>query len=485
MQWLRHGGAWAGVLGALVAVTHTAHADPGSTASLRARPELEPNYLRPALEIALGLGAATAWYVLDDRNVLDWDHPSIEQRFNGDAWRFDNNRFSLNYIWHPLAGAGMYVLARGNQLGVGTSFAYLFVGSTLWEYVVEFNEKVSINDMIVTPLAGFAVGEFFHKLARLASDAPEGERSPAFSWTAGFPVHAHRRWDGLAWRAPRVEIWRDLSVRYGLELTPMAHRAPRATHALGFGGQLVSLPGFRGPRELRTWFGAAEFAAFSLTVEAGSGGFGAVGEAETWVAGYHQQTAQGASASRWTSALAAAYTYQNTRSFGFRDLQGLVQFPRAVTALAFERRGLELETVLRAHPSFGSMNSLAYPAWREQHARARTKTVLERESYFYGLGFGASAEGQLTLGRLELGGRAGVEHLTSLQGLDRTQEVLSADPRLRETEFHFNLSGKLRASARGPTLGVIWERRSRRSRMGTIETRDAGTRYTLELSLPL
>lgn len=158
-SWKRAGGRTLRVA-CLLAISVTAKATAATT-----EPEERPHYMRPALEIGAGLAAASAWYVLDRRNVFDWDRPSARQRFNGEAWRFDNNPFPINFIWHPLSGSGMYALARGNRLGVWSSFVYVLAGSSVWEFAIEFNEKVSISDLIATPGAGLVIGEFAHKLA--------------------------------------------------------------------------------------------------------------------------------------------------------------------------------------------------------------------------------------------------------------------------------------------------------------------------------
>ena len=46
--------------------------------------------------------------------------------------------------------------------------------STIWEYVLEWREKASINDLIVTPIAGIAMGERFYRLIDYVGSAPPG-----------------------------------------------------------------------------------------------------------------------------------------------------------------------------------------------------------------------------------------------------------------------------------------------------------------------
>lgn len=457
--------------------------------------EPPPNHVRTALEIVGGLGAATLWYVIDDRNVLDWDRPSFEQRLNGEAWRFDSNTFALNYVWHPLAGAGMYVLARGNRLGMWPSFAHSLAGSTLWEYVVEFNEKVSINDMVITPLAGLAVGEFFHKLAVFTSDrAASGAGSRALAWSLGLSVHGHRRLDGFVPRAP-TKLWHDLAFRYGFGVVrgPRPERRETSAHWLGFHGRFVSLPGYLQPQAQATWFGNGEFASFDLSLSLGRDGIGGSATAETLIAGYHRQivsSGRGDTTARdgvlaSTTALAAGYTYRSTRALGYDDRQGLLHFPAIVSELVARRGPVAGFVGLRARPSVGSMSVPAYSAYRRVMPEGRTKTVLERERYFYGWGFGGEVDARLRLGPVEVAGRLGGLWLRSIEGLDRAQERVMLDVDGDERDWHYTLSGTVRPPALNLELGLVLERRFRASRLDHVETRVQGERWLFELTLPM
>ena len=80
------------------------------------------------------LAGGTTWYWLDDRNIVDWDFDSWEQRFSEEAYRFDNNEFPINFIGHALNGAAFYGLSRSNRMDVLSSFLYGAVTSFVWEF---------------------------------------------------------------------------------------------------------------------------------------------------------------------------------------------------------------------------------------------------------------------------------------------------------------------------------------------------------------
>jgi hypothetical protein len=107
-----------------------------------------------------------------NRQVGDWDFPSLKQRLTFEAWRFDNNPFPINFAWHAYDGSQYHLFARSNDLGLLASMGYGIGTSLAWEFGVEFREKVSINDVIVTTGAGTAIGEAVHWLGRYLESAP-------------------------------------------------------------------------------------------------------------------------------------------------------------------------------------------------------------------------------------------------------------------------------------------------------------------------
>jgi hypothetical protein len=79
----------------------------------------------------------------------------------------DDDRFDTNALSHPQAGMVYYQIARGNGLGFGSSYVATFLSSAFWEYLVEYVEVPSLNDLVMTPVAGVVVGESSFRLGRL------------------------------------------------------------------------------------------------------------------------------------------------------------------------------------------------------------------------------------------------------------------------------------------------------------------------------
>lgn len=79
----------------------------------------------------------------------------------------DNDKFYINYILHPYWGATYYTRARERGLGEGASFAYSTAISAMYEFGVEsFFERPSLQDLIVTPVAGSLLGAYLFEPLR-------------------------------------------------------------------------------------------------------------------------------------------------------------------------------------------------------------------------------------------------------------------------------------------------------------------------------
>jgi len=78
----------------------------------------------------------------------------------GPVW--DRDSFAVNYIGHPYFGGVYYQVARKSGYRQWDSFLYAaFMSTFYWEYGIEaFAEKPSLQDIVVTPVLGWAYGEW-------------------------------------------------------------------------------------------------------------------------------------------------------------------------------------------------------------------------------------------------------------------------------------------------------------------------------------
>ena len=109
---------------------------------------------------------ATSWNRAELQDVplhRRWHKHVIKK---GPEW--DHDKFYFNYILHPYAGAVYFMAARSCGFNVWESFFYCSLISNVgWEFGIEaFMERPSYQDMLVTPIVGSLIGEWFYKLKR-------------------------------------------------------------------------------------------------------------------------------------------------------------------------------------------------------------------------------------------------------------------------------------------------------------------------------
>lgn len=156
----------------------------------RGSPSVEPDSHGLKRDTAYFLGyqvAIVGALYLMPESVTNWDKDDLQNGDLLDQWwdhvthpQWDTDDWALNYIGHPYWGATYYVRGRERGLDKGRALAYSALLSGLYEYTLEaFAEPVSIQDLIVTPVLGSLVGEFWFQPVRERIRAKPG----ALSWS--------------------------------------------------------------------------------------------------------------------------------------------------------------------------------------------------------------------------------------------------------------------------------------------------------------
>jgi hypothetical protein len=423
---------------------------------------LESHHGRSLLEMGggLALGAVLYWLMMD-RNVADWDNPTPQERFDGTAWRLDNNSLGVNFIAHPLFGGAAYSFARANHHRPLGAFGYSFLTSFLWEFVLEFKEKVSVNDVIVTPGTGVPIGEFFHKLGLyLDTAARPNTLTHVARWSLGTGVARDRALDG---RPPPLvtardelgltrAIWHEFELDYAVAFARSPTVSEYVRHQTAARGKLVTLPGYLRPGNHGRGFYGAEISEFAIGAEGSRHGAGMTISADTLIAGYHSQRIAGAHfAPRGHAATlgaSVAYFYLKSKANDFAEYREAVAQPdpdlahhkpkSAEQFSAFHLPGpafdwhllapsVALRLSIRAHPDFVGFGAPAFYDWAAANLDEKGKHILHRQGYFYGWGASATMHGSLRIGPVRLAGTAFYGRYWSQDGLDRHIERVTVD----------------------------------------------------------
>jgi hypothetical protein len=126
--------------------------------------------------------AAIAVLYVAPESVSGWDSEQ-KQNYSFSKWRNnvsnpvrDEDRWWINYVTHPYWGGAYYIQARERGLDRTQAFWYSALLSTLFEYGAEaLAEPVSIQDLVVTPVVGFLVGEYLFSPVRERIRAKPGK----------------------------------------------------------------------------------------------------------------------------------------------------------------------------------------------------------------------------------------------------------------------------------------------------------------------
>ncbi len=410
------------------------------------------HYIRYTIEMAVLLGSGTAWYWIDrERQVADWDFPSVSDRLTFKAWRFDNNQFGINFLGHPINGVGFHTLARSNNFSMLGAVGAGFATSMVWEFALEFREKISINDVLVTTGAGVSIGEFLHWLGRYVNSAPGGGRTghKIAAWMFGVQQALHNRidrekpppdgqpTDSLGFSP---HIWHRFQLSSGYSLaTNASNDNPTDKNVGGYRldlkGKLAAIPGYLRPGRFHRWFSDGNVTELSIAATVGEGD-GMDISSETILFGVHHQHIPAPSMSigeAVTLGAAIGYQYRDETFGQFRDRLGILHFPGPAIDLHLVGSSWHLRVASRLHADFAGVNAPLFRQWREANPDTRTKEIVQREGYYYGLGLSTRLNAELTFPWVELGGSVFHGRYRSKQGLDKDQEELTTDIKLSDT----------------------------------------------------
>jgi hypothetical protein len=421
-----------------------------------ARPPEHP-YLRVLLGEFAFLALQSAWY---------WGHQAPSESeipFTYSTWQtkvfsdryftFDRDRFNTNAIGHPLAGTIYYQIARGNGLGVGASFLTTVAASTLWKYFGEPNQKLSINDLIVTPAAGWVIGEATYRLGRLFADGEPNLvnclGAAIFSPVAALndaPVcHGKRGGDAFDERGFSRRIWHRLSFELGAARTSFDHGPgdDRDETTFGLAARITTHALYRQPGWGTSTARPGQWtdlgARWLTDGRSISGGFL---HADSLVLGRYWRAyddAIGPSAEPdghgLLLGLGSSFDYDARSLPSLWDRTLAVGLLGPMVELSARHGRLAVRVTLAASYGFAQVTSLAYAAAAPTFANVITKSVLKDQGYYYGQGlltFG-ELEAELADFRLTLDGRS--QSFWSIDFRDDQQDKVENNFTLRDTRL--------------------------------------------------
>ncbi len=401
-----------------------------------------PVYPRLALlETALALGGGIAWYNTDSHfNAKDWDYNWNWSNWNKrlityEAVRLDDNAFGINAIIHPLAGTGIYLIARGNRLGPLTSFLFATAESAIWEWVVEYREVVSINDMIFTPIAAIGIGE---PMVRVSSLLRAGYPGPIKEVLATIlnPIDAVNGWFEGRHSTPLGPtdanglplLYRHrLEAGAGVGYTDFGAAGSRNELEVGGDAFVDATPTLGEPGRRAGWVGpgALNWLAASLTGSdwqiVGARIFSEVALAGWLIRQTHEVAYdQPISSHSLFLGIGTGFEYASRwRPASGQDQLGIVRLPGALADWGLRRGKLDIHLVGDLFYDFAMAHALALAGYVSANGPGAISSVLAGHGYYYAQGVSTSLRLVLEYDRLEAGASLTEDDFWSIRARQR------------------------------------------------------------------
>lgn len=433
------------------------------------------NWRRAMLELGGFLAYSTVRYWLEYHTwVEDWQYElTCEDQYRRflttEAIRFDSNAFAVNWT-HVMGGALYYELARTNHLTWAESLLAAFGGSLFYEYVSEWREVISVNDMILTASGGYSVGEPWFQL----SDYFHRQRSPVLKFL-GFmnPFLKFNKWLDRKNPASKVSPdpgWHDFVLSAGWRRSSGAGRDALDTGFIGLETQIILTPEYGRTGTLRKTLRDTSLSELSLDVALGQRRPGdehlRTGLDEeinfftrvVGLASFRQKIDELGRGYALSIGLGSALTYVRKRPTLYDSRNTLVRLdPPPATPTDFRdkmtvahlvgpvvdwtrfSRGLKIRAVADAYLDFAMMNAYAFNAFSAVYPIDGMKSTLTYYGYHYA--FGATVSGRVDLDwrGFWLRGLVSGHVWDSVEGLDRFQADLLDDGNVVDTRTRYFL----------------------------------------------
>jgi len=149
---------------------------------------------------------------------LKWDKESWKRKLvTFDGVVFDTGNWNSNAFRHSVFGSISYQIGRANGYSPFAATLIDFTTAVIWEYVVEYRELVSLNDLMVNTISGFMIGEPLYQLGRLGDHKDVSWARRAVAAVAS-PVHTAHVIAGYPGWKRDIRPWTDFEVSMGANL---------------------------------------------------------------------------------------------------------------------------------------------------------------------------------------------------------------------------------------------------------------------------
>jgi hypothetical protein len=470
-----------------------------------------PRHLgRAVLETAAVLTGGLVWYWRDlDFNTRDWDlrwdRESWKRKLTSlDAVRFDQNLFQTNAVSHARAGVAHYQILRGNGYGAGASTLGTLATSAIWEYLIEFKELISLNDLVVNTVSGFGIGEPFYQLGEfflrsspsLFSRGMATGLSPIASVNDWVDGRNRSRGSARGWGFPR-DAWHRFELTGGFATRTFDRDTDRNEMGLGLAAELVNLPQYLRPGTLDTWTRPGAFTAVEAQLELSDRrNAGGSFRSRATMAGHYAQRYQrhaDGEVNGWSRllALGSSFEYEEVERPVDQDYLAVMNVLGPVAELSGAAGGVQVRWLNEVYGNFALVKSLGMegrmpvlqgPIYHPADSGGTIPGVLGARGYYYALGLSAATRLVLEYSGWDAGVEWRGNRFTSISGFDRFQEEIRSEIHLADRRAALRTHLGVQPWATGPRLQAVLDWRWRDGRAGELAVEHLDRRFTVAMS---
>ncbi len=379
-------------------------------------------YLRTAVQVTSLLGFGLFIYY---RNIAsmkeDHDYTSFWSTFGkkirGEAAKEDDNNTGAN-VGHAFAGWLYFGAARNNGLNFIESTLVTVAASAAWEYVLEYKEIMSINDMIFTSWTGAVIGEVFYQMARALQNKSSSFPSRIMAGALNPMGVVNDKWNSwMGYESRRVRVgdldttqWSkfELSVVGGVQTFDKESKSK--AFGLSFKGEVVNIPGYGKPGEdIRL---VLETPIAEMELETTRGPFGTEDfklVAQAVLAAYYNKNIQGegsnlngyefliglSSGFEWDQKRAGLLSFEESQSPG-KDFWARGHILGTTVRAVGYYHGLRFELEMKVHGDYVMVSSYALEQFEATRGnRDGLLSVMKKRGYYYGTGWSRQLRAQV------------------------------------------------------------------------------------------
>lgn len=416
-----------------------------------------------------------------------------------EAITFDSNAFVINWT-HVMGGTIYYQMARANYLSWEESLLSSFIAAAIYEYVSEWREVISINDMLMTTFGGYSLGETWFQL----SDYFHHRKSPVLK-ALGFmnPINELNQWLDRKKPASRVYPepgWAGLALSVGWRSASETGRETFSSAMVGIDTQLIRTPEYGKPGTVKKVLRDTSLSELSIDVALRQRRPGDTELRNGWdeevdlfartvgLAWYRQTIDELGRGTALSIGLGSALSYVRKRPTvydsrsvqvrldplpetptDFRDKMAVAHLFGPVVDWTRFGRGMKVRIVADAYIDFALMNAFAFNAYSAVHSIEGMKTTLGYYGYDYA--FGASASGRVDLdwGSFWLRGLFSAHAWDSADGRDRFQSDITNNVDAVDTRTRFLLKAGWRLPSMPMRVFIALEGIHRWGKIGDVQ----------------